>query len=130
MIRAIPAILLVSPISVFGGEWSDIEKMLPQSLEKQLAPIIAKRLNLEKVAIVEAYRFNGWTIIHVGTYVDDDRFLFYKGDPLKTAPVTEWGGAAGSNETGEIKAWVLTNAKGIPDHLAAYFAWRVTQGHE
>jgi len=130
MIRAIPAILLLSSSSLSSGEWSDIEKKLPQSWAKKLPPRIAKQLNLDKVALVEVFRLKGWAIIHVGTYVDDDRFLFYKGDPLEASAITEWGGAAGSNETDEIKAWVVANAKGIPDRLASFFAWRVTKGHE
>jgi len=130
MIHAIPAIILLTATSLSTGEWSDIDKTLPQLWRKNLPPIIAKQLKLDKVAIVEVFCFKGWSIIHVGTYVDDDRFLFYKGDPFETSPITEWGGAAGFNETDEIKAWVIGNAKGIPDRLATFFARRVTMGHE
>ncbi len=129
MARPIPTILILASSSLFAGEWSDIDSKLPKSWDEKLAPIIAKHLHLEKAAVIESFRFKGWSIIHVGTYIDDDRFLFYKGDPLKTIPVTEWGGAAGSDETDEVKAWVLENAKGIPDHLASFFAWHMTKDH-
>ena len=122
-------LFLVSFFAV-SGEWMDIDRQVPQNWKIGLAPIIAKQLQLQKVAIVECFRFNGWSIIHVGTYVDEDRFLFYSGDPFKTPPVTEWGGAAACHETDEIKSWVIVNAKGIPNRLASYFAWRVTKGHE
>ncbi len=128
MIRPIPAIMILTSASVFAGEWSDIDLKIPLDWQQKLGPIIAKQLKLEKVAVIESFRFKGWTIIHVGTYIDDDRFLFYQGDPLKNNPVTEWGGAAGYDETNEIKDWAIENAKGVPDHLAAYFAWRVTKG--
>ena len=130
MIWSAPAILFLVSSSSISGEWKDIDKKLPPNWKTRLAPIIAKQLQLKKVAVVECFRFNNWSIIHVGTFIDDDRFLFYKGDPFKTSPVTEWGGAAASHETEEIKSWVVSNAKGIPNRLASYFAWRVTIGHD
>jgi hypothetical protein len=127
--RPIPTILLLASASLFAGEWSDIDRKLPKNWEVKLAPTIAKHLHLEKAAVIGSFRFKGWSIIHVGTYVDDDRFLFFNGDPFTTIPVTEWGGAAGSDETNEVKAWVIQHAKGIPDHLASFFAWHMTKEH-
>ena len=130
MKQTIPTLLLICSQAAFAGPWSDIDRSLPESRKQALAPVIAKQLKLEKVEVIESYYYQGWYIIHVGTFVSDDSFLFYKGDPLKSSFVTEWAGAAAINETDEIKSWVLTNAKGIPDRLASFFAWHVTKDRD
>ena len=128
MFGSIPVILLLTLAMPPAGQWADIDRSLTAARKKALAPVIAKQLLLEKVVVIGSFRYHGWSIIHVGTYTSDDRFLFYSTDPIKTPPITEWGGSAAKNETDEINAWVVDNAKGIPAHLAAFFAWYVTHG--
>ncbi len=60
-------------------------------------------------------------------YTSDEEFLFYSHDPLTSAPVTMWSGAAAYFEEHEIKIWTLRNAPGIPPKLASCFAWHVTK---
>ena len=122
-------LLLASPAGI-NTPCQGVDRSLPIARKQGLAPIIAKQVKLEKVAVIKSFRFKDWYIIHIGTYVSDDMFLFYHGDPVNHMYVTDWGGAAGIDETDEIKAWVIENAKGIPDSLAACFAWHVTKDRE
>jgi len=119
---------LFSSLTYAGSPCLEIDRSLDPAYKQALLPIIAKQLNLPKVKILESLRYQDWQIIYVATYVSDETFLFFHGDPLKTRYITEWGGAATFNETEEIRDWVLQYAKGIPEKLAYCFAWRVTKG--
>lgn len=130
MILPVLAILLLSGPLPPESPCQFVDRSAPDSTKQALAPAIAKQLKLEKVVVQEIFKLKGWSIIHVGTFVSDDMFLFYKGDPAKQPYIAEWGGAAATHETEEIKAWVLENAKGIPENLAYCFAWHVTKGGE
>ena len=95
--------------------------------EPGLAGAIAKQINVGKVDLLESFRYGRWRILYVDTHVADEAFLFYAGDAASGHYVTLWSGDAAPNEEGSIDAWAKANAPGIPDRLAACFAWHVTQ---
>ncbi len=104
-----------------------VDRSLSESHKKELASAILKQEKLERVNVLQSFKSNGWTIVYVSTYISDEPYLFYSGDPaMAKRPITAWSGAATVFETSEIKAWVLKNAPGIPDRLASCFAWHVT----
>jgi hypothetical protein len=71
------------------------------------------------VDVYQSFRNNGWTIVYVNTYISDEPYFFYSGDPVKAKrPITAWSGAAFVFETTEIKDWVLKNA------LAFLISWQ------
>jgi hypothetical protein len=106
---------------------SGIDRSLKSDRKAALASALAKELRVSTVDILESFRGLGWSIIYVDTHESDYQFLFFSGDPLSSHSVTGWGGAAMENEEQEIKDWTIKNAPGIPDHLAACFAWHVTK---
>lgn len=116
--------------SAIAGPCTGVDRSLSPARKQALKLAIAKQLKLENPEIVKSFQAKGWFIIHVATGVSDDMFLFYNGDPINHTAVTDWGGAAAIDETDEIKAWVIENAKGIPDELATCFAWHVTKDLE
>ena len=116
------AVLLSASFFVHANPCSGMHQTISPSKKAALELTIAKQLKIRKVAIINVFKHDNWRIIHVGTYTSDERFLFYHGDPLKTVFVTEWGGVAARHEGEEIMEWVKSNAKGIPDKLAACFA--------
>lgn len=107
-----------------------VDRSLSANRKSQLAPVIAKQLNVESAEILQSYRYRGWYIIYVGTHVSDEAFLFFSGDPTQGKYLTTWGGGAAASEEPEIKQWVLKNAKGIPPKLAGCFAWHVTKDRD
>jgi len=92
--------------------------------------VIAKQLHAQKVDVLQAFRFDGWTILYVDSHEADEAFLFYSHDPLHNRFVTIWSGAAATNEEQSIRAWTLKNAPGIPPKLASCFAWHVTSDRD
>lgn len=103
-----------------------IDRALSGNRKAELALAIKKQQNLAKIDVLESFEFNGWSIVYIANHITDDPYLFYAADPLVAKPVAAWSGAATIFETDEIKQWTKTNAPGIPDTLAACFAWRVT----
>jgi hypothetical protein len=104
-----------------------VDRTLSESRKKELASAILKQEGLERVKVMQSFKSDGWTIVYVNTYISDEPYLFYSGDPIMAKrPITAWSGAATVFETSEIKDWVLKNAPGIPDRLASCFAWHVT----
>jgi hypothetical protein len=104
-----------------------VDRSLSESRKKELTPAILKQEGLERVDVLQAFKSDGWIIVYVNTYISDEPYLFYSGDPaMAKRPITAWSGAAFVFETSEIKDWVLKNAPGIPDRLASCFAWHVT----
>lgn len=91
------------------------------------APVLAKQLKVSSASVNQSFALADWRIIYVETPDTDSPFLFFHGDPLSTHFITLWAGAARSQEEGAIKAWVIKNAPGIPEPLAACFAWHVTK---
>ena len=105
----------------------DVDRSLSESRKKELASAILKQEGLERVNVLQSYKSDGWTILYVNTYISDEPYLFYSGDPIMAKrPITAWSGAATVFETSEIRDWVLKNTPGIPDRLASCFAWHVT----
>lgn len=104
-----------------------VDRNLSESRKKELAAAILKQEKLERANVLQSFKIDGWTIVYVNTYISDEPYLFYSGDPIMAKrPITAWSGAATVFETSEIKDWVLKNAPGIPDRLASCFAWHVT----
>jgi hypothetical protein len=104
----------------------NVDRSLTDNSKAVLAPVIAMQLHSQKVDVLQAFRFEGWTIIYVDSHDSDETYLFYSHDPLHNRYITRWGGAAESNEEQSIRNWTLKNAPGIPPKLASCFAWHVT----
>ena len=104
----------------------NVDRSLTDSSKAAWAPVIAMQLHSQKVDVLQAFRFGGWTIIYVDSHDADESFLFYSHDPLHNRYITSWGGAAAWNEEQGIRAWTIKNAHGIPPKLASCFAWYVT----
>ena len=118
-------------ISMIGGvatanPCDDIDRSLSETRKAKLAPIIAMEEKVERVKVLQSFRSGNWHIVYIANYVSDEPFLFYHGDPLTTAPIIAWSGAATIYEEQEMKIWVLKNVPGIPENLASCFAWHVT----
>ena len=105
-----------------------VDRQLTDKRKVDLAPEIARQLDVEKVDVLKSFRLEGWTIIYVDSHEADEAFLFYSHDPLHSHYVTMWGGVAMKNEQRSIRAWTLKNAPGIPPKLAGCFARYVTIG--
>lgn len=91
---------------------------------------IAKQLNASEVDVLQSFSYGTWSIIYADTHESDEIFLFYEGDPLSKSYVVLWSGAARIDEEQEIKDWAIKNAPGIPQELAACFAWYVMKGRD
>ena len=98
--------------------------------EPGLARSIARQLNVPKVDLLQSFRDGRWRILYVDTHVADEAFLFFAGDPATARYVTMWSGGAAPNEERSIESWAKANAPGIPERLAACFAWHVTQDRD
>ena len=84
------------------------------------------QLHVKSTNIIRAFASGHWSLFYVQTYVSDEIFLFYAGDPLTNRFVARWSGWAEKNEEPEIKNDILKKAPGIPPQLAGCFAWYVT----
>ncbi len=124
------AFLLAVSYSAWATPCKGVDRQLTEERKVELAPVIAKQLNIESAEILQSYRYRGWYIIYVNTHVSDEAFLFYNGDPTKSRYLTTWGGGASRNEGSEITRWVRDNAQGIPNKLAACFSWHVTRDRD
>jgi hypothetical protein len=113
--------------TVYASPCDGVDRSLTEDRKSQLAPVIAKQLNVETAKILQSYRYRSWYIIYVNTHVSDEAFLFFSSDPTLNKYLTVWSGGAAVHEELEIKKWVLNNAKGIPPKLAGCFAWHVTK---
>jgi hypothetical protein len=94
------------------------------------ARAVARDMHVQKVKLLESFHAGSWRILYVESYVADEAFLFYPGDPSAHHYVTLWAGAAMPTEQASILAWTEKNAPGIPPKLAACFAWHVTQDRD
>jgi hypothetical protein len=124
-------LLLSMGSAILPCAWSrspcdSVDRQLTDKRKAELAPEIAKQLDVEKVDVLKSFRFEGWTILYVDSHAADEEFLFYSHDPLNSHCVTTWGGIAMKNEQRSIRAWTLKDAPGIPPKLAGCFAWYVT----
>ncbi|MDD5585650.1 MAG: hypothetical protein PHY92_01670 [Alphaproteobacteria bacterium] len=84
------------------------------------------QLNVKSTKVIRAFASGSWSLFYVQTYVSDDIFLFYAGDPLTNRFVTKWSGWVEKDQETEIKNDILKDAPGIPPQLASCFAWYVT----
>jgi hypothetical protein len=123
-------LLLFATCAASASPCDGVNRSLTEDRKTQLAPVIAKQLNIESAEILQSYSYRGWYIIYVNTHMSDEAFLFFSTDPTKSKYLTTWGGGAAASEEPEIKQWVLKNAKGIPSKLAGCFAWHVTKGRD
>lgn len=92
-----------------------------------MAPEIAKQLQVKSIEVLQSFQLGGWSIYYVSSQENDNAYVFYARDPLKSRYVTLWGGMATGDEEKAIKAWTLKNAPGIPPGFASCFAWHVTK---
>lgn len=107
-----------------------VDRSLSAEHQAAWAPEIARQLEVKRVEVLQSFRYGGWSIIYVETFVSDEQFLFYAHDPLTSHYVTSWSGAAATFEEDEIGKWVLQNAPKIPLTLAKCFAWHVTNDRD
>ncbi len=91
---------------------------------------MAVGLQVGSVEVLQSFHFAGWRILYVQTGNSDETFFFFAGDPAAKPFVTRWSGGAAATEEGEIQAWTLAHATGIPAPLAACFAWHVTNDRD
>jgi hypothetical protein len=126
------ALILSSATLLAGAQnaCSGVDRALPSERAKTLGPVIANQLGAKHAKISQSFRFRGWSILYVSTGEADDAYVFYSGDPTQKKYVTLWGGVALDSEEGEIRAWTLKNAPGIPLSLAKCFTWHVTTDRE
>jgi hypothetical protein len=107
-----------------------VDRNLTANHKLAFAPAIARQLRVQRVDVLQSFRFGGWIILYVNSHDADEAFLFYPHDPLHTRYVTMWSGAAAWNEEESIRAWTVKNAPGIPPRLASCFAWHVTSDRD
>ena len=106
----------------------NVHEGVTEAQKKAWDTSINRQLNGRLVRINEAFSLADWVVVFVDAREADPPFLFFLGDPAKTHFVTMWSGAAMRSEQKAMKGWVLKNAPGIPNDLAACFAWHVTLG--
>ncbi len=121
------SLLAIFTISACAAPCTGVDRSLDQNRKKQLAPVIAKQLNITSADILQSFKYQSWYIIFVETHVSDEPYLFFKGDPFHEKYLTLWSGAARADEEQQIKEWTIRNVKGIPLALASCFAWHVTK---
>lgn len=93
-----------------------------------LQAAVAKQLKVSAVDLLAVFADGGWSILYVDTHQSDEVFLLYSTDPVRTPFLSMWSGAAMRNEGPAIEAWAQRNVSGIPQRLAACFAWYATVG--
>lgn len=121
------ALIVVSTAKTWpASPCSGIKHDLSSKQKAALAPLIAKQMGHDKVDVLRSLQYGEWRILYVVTNVSDDQYVFYSHHPAKSRYITTWGGVATSDEEKAIKNWTIQNAPGIPERLAACFAWNVT----
>ncbi|KAB7739001.1 hypothetical protein F2P47_14480 [Parvibaculum sedimenti] len=107
-----------------------VDRSLTTERKAALAPAISQQLHLPKVTVLQSFRDNDWSIIYVQTFVSDETFLFFSGDPLNNHYITKWSGGASPSEEKDIKVWMKKNLPDIPEKLAGCFAYHVTRDRD
>lgn len=107
-----------------------VNRDLTSAQKAELAPSIAKQLQVPSVDVLQSFHIGSWSIVYVDTHQSDNAFLFYSHDPRTSRYVTLWSGSAQHNEEQEIESWTVKNASGIPPQLAKCFAWHVTNDRD
>lgn len=129
-----PSILLAAPCDglvgkkISKGLKSKFESAIAMQLQKKLSSEIGEYIEVSRISVVRLFKKYDWKIIYIEPSHEEPAYLFYKGDPLLSEYVLLWSGVTmhTAEEEAEIKVWLIENAKGIPDDLAACFAWYVT----
>ena len=122
--------MVASSSAVAAAPCSNVSRALTELQKAAWAPAIASQLQTESVEVAQSFAVGQWHIVGVNTPNSDPPFLFFSKSPEVSTYVTIWSGAARSTETKEIKAWAIRNARGIPEPLAACFAWFITRARQ
>jgi hypothetical protein len=133
--KHLPILQVVVFVAATASAWAaspcdGVNRSLTSQRKAALAPEIAKHLQDKSIGVLQSFQLASWSIYYVTSQVNDNAYVFYAHDPLKSRYVTLWGGMATSDEEKAIKAWTLKNAPGIPLRLATCFAWHVTKEGE
>ncbi len=123
-------ILLLCALAAQATPCNGIDRRLDEAQKAEWNPAIEEQFSNEKLEILQMFRFGGWYIVYVSSRVSENSYLFFRGNPLHSKYVTQWGGAAGTSETDEMESWVRQNAPGIPRKLARCFAFHVTKDRD
>ena len=123
------ALLLGSAVAT-ASPCGSIKRDLSNSDKAEWSPAIARQLDVSNVTILQTFSLKDWIIVYIETPNSDPPFLFFHGAPDKTHYVTLWSGGAQHDEEASIRAWAIKNASGIPQDLAACFAWHVTKARD
>lgn len=107
-----------------------VDRTLTAEHKAALAPVISEQLRLPKVEILQSFKSGTWSILYVDTFTSDETFLFFPDDPLSTHYIASWSGGATSLEEDDIRAWTKKNSRGIPENLAACFAYHVARDRD
>ena len=107
-----------------------VDRRIAGTDKPALERAISAEMDLPRVELLRSFRYAGWSILYVSTFVTDETFLFYRRDPPRGRSLTRWGGAARMDEGPEIRRWVRANAPGIPQRLTACFARYVTRDRD
>jgi hypothetical protein len=120
-------ILVISSVYASASPCDCIDRGLKSSQKEILKHEIEKQLKRTVYHVLQSFIYGEWSIIYVEPSESDEVFLFYAHNPLTSNYVAMWSGAAMHNEEKAIMYWVLENVPGIPEKLAACFAWHVTK---
>ena len=104
-----------------------VDRGLSPDRAAQLSRRAAEQFHDPKAKALQSFVYDGWAIVHVDLGKSDSVFAFYRGDPLASAYLTVWRGAAGFDETSQIKEWTVENVPEIPNRLARCFAWQLAR---
>jgi hypothetical protein len=104
-----------------------VDRGLSPERTAQLSRRAAERFHDPTARALQSFAYDDWSIVHVDLGKSGSAFVFYRGDPLANAYSTVWRGAAGFDETSQIKEWTVENVPGIPNQLARCFAWQLAR---
>ena len=129
-IFALFVLLMLSRASV-ASPCDGVSKELSAEQQVELTPIltrqIANQIEVQSVKVLESFHYRNWYIFYVAPDSADEVFLFYSDNPTKSSYLLAWPDAFSENdEKNVLKAVSSGKTKGIPEKLAACFAWRVT----
>ncbi len=123
-------LVLVTSSVLAAAPCSGVDRHFNSGLRASLSSAIAKQLDVGTVDVLQFFRVKSWSIVYIDTHQADPVFLFFEHNPVTSRYVTQWSGAATSEEENSIRDWTSKNAPGIPTRLAQCFAWYVTKGRD
>jgi hypothetical protein len=107
-----------------------VHEGVTKAQKKEWSSSINQQLSGRLTRINQAFSLSDWVIVFVDAREADPPFLIFHGNPARTHFVTMWSGAAMRSEQKAMNDWALKNAPGIPNDLAACFAWHITVGQD